>query len=97
MDMHVAGNADAPSPGLIGRRAVVVGAGFAGLAAAAALARRFEEVVVLERDELPASAVQRAGIPQGPARSCPQAWCRSAGGGSPGRAGPRVRLPRAAG
>ena len=37
---------------LIGRRAVVVGAGMAGLPAARALADYFEHVVVLERDAL---------------------------------------------
>jgi 2-polyprenyl-6-methoxyphenol hydroxylase-like FAD-dependent oxidoreductase len=48
----------------IGRRAVVVGAGIAGLPAARALADSFEEVVVLERDALPPPASARAGTPQ---------------------------------
>jgi 2-polyprenyl-6-methoxyphenol hydroxylase-like FAD-dependent oxidoreductase len=48
----------------IGRRAIVVGAGMGGLAAAASLARHFEEVVILERDALPGEAVHRAGTPQ---------------------------------
>jgi 2-polyprenyl-6-methoxyphenol hydroxylase-like FAD-dependent oxidoreductase len=48
----------------IGRRAVVVGAGMAGLPAARALADYFEQVVVLERDALPPNAAQRAGTPQ---------------------------------
>ena len=38
---------------LIGKQAVVIGAGMAGLTAAAALADRFDQVVVLERDILP--------------------------------------------
>jgi 2-polyprenyl-6-methoxyphenol hydroxylase-like FAD-dependent oxidoreductase len=49
---------------LIGKQAVVVGAGMAGLPAARALADYFEHVVVLERDTLPRDAAQRAGTPQ---------------------------------
>jgi 2-polyprenyl-6-methoxyphenol hydroxylase-like FAD-dependent oxidoreductase len=49
----------------IGKRAVVVGAGMGGLTAAGALADRFEQVLVLERDTLPADAIDRSGIPQG--------------------------------
>src|SRR5215469_18733130 len=49
---------------LIGKRAVVVGAGMAGLPAARALADHFEQVVVLERDTLPVDASHRAGTPQ---------------------------------
>ena len=49
---------------LIGRQAVVVGAGMAGLPAARALADYFEHVVVLERDALPPKAAQRMGTPQ---------------------------------
>jgi 2-polyprenyl-6-methoxyphenol hydroxylase-like FAD-dependent oxidoreductase len=48
----------------IGRRAVVVGAGMGGLAAGGALADFFEQVVVVERDSLPADAAHRAGTPQ---------------------------------
>jgi 2-polyprenyl-6-methoxyphenol hydroxylase-like FAD-dependent oxidoreductase len=50
---------------LIGRQAVVVGAGMAGLPAARALADFFERVVVLERDTLPLDASHRTGTPQG--------------------------------
>src|ERR1700747_1598822 len=50
---------------LIGKQAVVVGAGMAGLPAARALADYFEQVVVLERDTLPLDASHRTGIPQG--------------------------------
>jgi 2-polyprenyl-6-methoxyphenol hydroxylase-like FAD-dependent oxidoreductase len=48
----------------LGRRAVVIGAGIGGLSAAGALARHFEEVVILERDNLPSSAMSRSGTPQ---------------------------------
>jgi 2-polyprenyl-6-methoxyphenol hydroxylase-like FAD-dependent oxidoreductase len=49
----------------IGRQAVIVGAGMAGLPAARVLADFFERVVVLERDTLPFDASHRIGIPQG--------------------------------
>jgi len=49
---------------LVGRRAVVVGAGIGGLAAARALVDHFEQVVVLERDMLPLDAGHRSGTPQ---------------------------------
>jgi len=49
----------------IGRTAVVIGAGIAGLAAAGALRPFYERVVVFERDKLPAGAEQRPSIPQG--------------------------------
>lgn len=49
---------------LLGRHAVVIGAGMGGLTAACALADHFEQVSVLERDSLDASTSQRAGTPQ---------------------------------
>ena len=49
---------------LAGKRAVVVGAGIAGLSAAGALADYFEHIVVLERDSLPLEATHRTGTPQ---------------------------------
>src|SRR5215472_16085767 len=49
---------------LIGRQALVVGAGMAGLPAVRALADYFEQVVVLERDTLPLDASHRTGTPQ---------------------------------
>src|SRR6516162_3052285 len=48
----------------LGGRAVVIGAGMGGLAAAGALAKYFERVDVLERDRLTASVGSRSGTPQ---------------------------------
>ncbi|MFL6089932.1 MAG: FAD-dependent oxidoreductase [Aeromicrobium sp.] len=45
-------------------RAVVLGGSVAGLCAAGALADHFDEVVILERDVLPADAEHRRGVPQ---------------------------------
>ena len=42
---------------LVGKQAVVVGAGIGGLAATGAIAQHFEQVVVVERDALPAEPV----------------------------------------
>lgn len=47
-----------------GRTAVVLGSSLAGMFAAAALARRAERVVVVERDKLPEGAQWRRGVPQ---------------------------------
>jgi 2-polyprenyl-6-methoxyphenol hydroxylase-like FAD-dependent oxidoreductase len=52
-------------PELIGQRAIVIGAGIAGLATARALADSFAQVVVLERDKLVQDAAPRVGVPQG--------------------------------
>ena len=49
----------------LGRHAVVIGAGLAGLAAGQALAEAFDRVTVFERDTLPETPVARAGAPQG--------------------------------
>lgn len=49
----------------IGKRAIVTGGGIAGLSAAAALAGRFGEVLVLDRDTLPEGAAVRMGAGQG--------------------------------
>jgi len=43
----------------------VIGAGIAGLAAAAAVRDSFDRVVLVERDHLPAAAVARRGVAQG--------------------------------
>jgi len=45
-------------------RAVVLGAGMAGLLAAAALSKHFSQVVVVERDPAPAPDAPRKGTPQ---------------------------------
>jgi hypothetical protein len=49
----------------LGRRAVVVGAGLGGLSAARVLADYFDEVIILDRDELPDDGAPRPGVPQG--------------------------------
>jgi len=51
-------------PGRAGARAVVVGAGIGGLAAAAALAPFFDAVEIFDKDELPDSPSPRKGVPQ---------------------------------
>src|SRR5215472_1647671 len=48
----------------LGGRAVVIGAGMGGLAAAGALAQYFERVDILERDRLTATVGSRSGTPQ---------------------------------
>ena len=50
--------------GLLGQRAVVVGAGIGGLSMAGALAKSFEQVEVFDRDQLSAAAASRSGTPQ---------------------------------
>src|SRR5574339_534357 len=49
----------------LGSEVIVVGAGIAGLAMAAALAGRFGKVTVLDRDALPGEARPRMGAGQG--------------------------------
>lgn len=49
---------------MVGKQAVVIGAGMGGLAAARALADHFDRVIVLERDALPSDLTPRAGTPQ---------------------------------
>lgn len=49
----------------LGKRAIVIGAGVSGLTAARALADHFDQVIVLEGDELPSGALPRPGAPQG--------------------------------
>ncbi len=49
---------------IIAERAVVIGAGMGGLAAAKAVAPFFEQVTVLDRDALPEAAAPRIGTPQ---------------------------------
>ena len=49
---------------LLGKHAIVVGAGIGGLTAAKALSAHFEKVTVLERDALPDGPEARIGTPQ---------------------------------
>jgi 2-polyprenyl-6-methoxyphenol hydroxylase-like FAD-dependent oxidoreductase len=49
----------------MGKRAIVIGAGISGLSAAGAITEYFDEVLVIERDNLVAEAAPRAGVPQG--------------------------------
>lgn len=49
----------------VGARSVIVGAGIGGLTAAAAVAPFFDEVLIIDKDELPSNAQQRRGIAQG--------------------------------
>jgi 2-polyprenyl-6-methoxyphenol hydroxylase-like FAD-dependent oxidoreductase len=51
-------------PDSLGKRAVVVGAGIGGLAAAKALSGHFDTVTVLDRDTLPDQPEPRSGTPQ---------------------------------
>jgi 2-polyprenyl-6-methoxyphenol hydroxylase-like FAD-dependent oxidoreductase len=50
---------------VLDQRAVVVGAGLGGLSAARVLADYFDEVIILDRDELPDDTAPRPGVPQG--------------------------------
>jgi len=49
----------------LGKRAIVVGAGLSGLSAARVLSDYFDQVMILDRDELPDDATPRPGVPQG--------------------------------
>ncbi|MFC4543773.1 FAD-dependent oxidoreductase [Halosolutus amylolyticus] len=49
----------------VGRRAVVVGAGMAGLVAARVLSDAFDTVTIVDKDPLPDEPVARRGVPQG--------------------------------
>jgi len=51
-------------PKILGRHAIVVGAGIAGLVAAKALSTYFGTVTVLDRDDLPSEPIARTGTPQ---------------------------------
>jgi 2-polyprenyl-6-methoxyphenol hydroxylase-like FAD-dependent oxidoreductase len=65
---------------VLGRQAVVTGAGMSGLAAAGVLANHFEQVTVLERDGLADHPSYRPGTPQSSCMVCSRvAWRRFAG------------------
>ncbi len=49
----------------IGKRSIVIGGGISGLSAAGVLAKFFEEVVILEKDELSEESAPRPGVPHG--------------------------------
>jgi 2-polyprenyl-6-methoxyphenol hydroxylase-like FAD-dependent oxidoreductase len=49
----------------LGKRAIIVGAGMGGLSVSRVLSDYFDEVVILDRDELPDEATPRPGVPQG--------------------------------
>ena len=49
----------------LGGTAIVAGRSMAGLAAAAAVAKRFDRVLILDRDDLPAGPDPRVGVGQG--------------------------------
>jgi 2-polyprenyl-6-methoxyphenol hydroxylase-like FAD-dependent oxidoreductase len=49
----------------LGNRAIVVGAGMAGLMAACVLSKFFTSVMIIERDTLPSEPALRRGVPQG--------------------------------
>lgn len=51
-------------PLVLGRRAVVLGASMAGLLAARVLSRSFDQVTLVERDELPDTPADRRGVAQ---------------------------------
>src|SRR3984957_9169677 len=53
------------SPERLGKHAVVLGAGMAGLLAARGLSEFYNSVSVVERDRLPDYPCHRRGIPQG--------------------------------
>ncbi|HEY3606527.1 MAG TPA: FAD-binding monooxygenase [Pseudonocardiaceae bacterium] len=49
----------------VGRRAIVLGGSMAGLLAARVLAESFDEVLIVDRDELDGVTTARRGVPQG--------------------------------
>lgn len=53
------------NPARKGAHAIVIGGSLAGLLAARVLSDHFARVTILERDELPDEAADRAGVPQG--------------------------------
>ena len=57
--------ANTNTPNIIGKQAVVIGAGIAGISAARVLTDFYDRVIVLERDDLPSQDRPRAGAPQG--------------------------------
>ncbi|GAB2736497.1 NAD(P)/FAD-dependent oxidoreductase [Kitasatospora kifunensis] len=54
-----------PVPPCSDSRAVVIGAGIAGLLTARVLAEHFAQVIILDRDQTPTTPLRRSGVPQG--------------------------------
>jgi 2-polyprenyl-6-methoxyphenol hydroxylase-like FAD-dependent oxidoreductase len=52
--------------GVVGGHAIVIGGSIGGLVATQALASRFDQVTIVDRDTLPAGAEDRRGVPQSP-------------------------------
>src|SRR5690348_7985913 len=52
-----------PSP-IVGRHALVIGGGMAGLLASRVLADHFDQVTIIERDRFPQEPTFRKGVPQ---------------------------------
>ena len=58
------GNQQDSSKAGAGRQALVIGASISGILAARALCDHFDEVILVERDQLPQSPASRPGVPQ---------------------------------
>jgi 2-polyprenyl-6-methoxyphenol hydroxylase-like FAD-dependent oxidoreductase len=58
-------NQQSSRSGFGGQHAVVIGASMAGLLASRVLSEHFEQVTVIERDQLPQEVQARKGVPQG--------------------------------
>jgi 2-polyprenyl-6-methoxyphenol hydroxylase-like FAD-dependent oxidoreductase len=64
MEVEYTTETNARSVPQLGERAIVIGAGMAGLITARVLADGFEEVLIIDRDTLPDSPAARSGVPQ---------------------------------
>jgi len=49
----------------MGQRAIIIGSGFVGLVTARVLADRFDQIILVERGQLPQTPAPRRQIPQG--------------------------------
>lgn len=65
-ESSISGPADSGTGQRLGRRALVLGGSLAGLLSGSVLAERFDQVVIVERDDISAqSSGARRGVPQG--------------------------------